>query len=232
MTLRLVDRDRSWSSALDADGRRARPHRGRLPHRSACTTWPPCRAAAHDVGALMVWDLAHSAGAMPVDLHGCRRRLRRRMRLQVPQRWSRRAGVRVGQPPARRPGQPAVAGWFGHDDPFEFAEAYRPAAGIARFQCGTPPILSLAALECGVDTVLAAEPLGGMAALRRKSVELTSMFVRADRSVARQRTSCRWRRLATPIAAAARSRCGGADTGVRSHAGADRARRDRRLSRT
>ena len=44
---------------------------------------------------------------------------------------------------------------------------YRPASGIARFQCGTPPIVSLAALECGVDTVLAADAAGGLAALRR-----------------------------------------------------------------
>jgi kynureninase len=48
---------------------------------------------------------------------------------------------------------------------------------MSRFICGTPPILSLAALECGVDTVLAAEPYGGMAAIRAKSVALTRLFI-------------------------------------------------------
>ena len=62
-------------------------------------------------------------------------------------------------------GQP-LSGWLGHAAPFDFAADYRPANGIARFMCGTPPILSLAALECGVDTLLAAEALGGIAALR------------------------------------------------------------------
>ena len=48
---------------------------------------------------------------------------------------------------------------------------------MARFVCGTPPMLSLAALECGVDTVLAAEPFGGMAALRHKSIALSDLFI-------------------------------------------------------
>ena len=65
---------------------------------------------------------------------------------------------------------------MGHAAPFEFSPGYRPAAGISRYLCGTPAVLSLAALECGVDTVLAAEPLGGMAALRRKSLALTRLF--------------------------------------------------------
>jgi kynureninase len=69
-----------------------------------------------------------------------------------------------------------LAGWMGHAAPFEFTPGYRPAPGIRRYLCGTPPVLSLAALECGVDTVLAAEPLGGMAALRRKSLALTDAF--------------------------------------------------------
>ena len=69
-----------------------------------------------------------------------------------------------------------LAGWMGHAAPFEFTPGYRPAPGIARYLCGTPPVLSLAALECGVDTVLAAEPLGGMAALRAKSLALTRAF--------------------------------------------------------
>jgi kynureninase len=69
-----------------------------------------------------------------------------------------------------------LAGWIGHAAPFEFKPGYRPAAGIARYLCGTPAVLSLAALECGVDTVLAAEPLGGMHALRAKSLALTRLF--------------------------------------------------------
>ena len=52
-----------------------------------------------------------------------------------------------------------LAGWMGHAAPFEFTPGYRPAPGIRRYLCGTPPVLSLAALECGVDTVLAAEAL-------------------------------------------------------------------------
>ena len=65
---------------------------------------------------------------------------------------------------------------MGHAAPFEFTPGYRPAAGISRYLCGTPAVLSLAALECGVDTVLAAEAGGGMAALRAKSLALTRLF--------------------------------------------------------
>jgi kynureninase len=69
-----------------------------------------------------------------------------------------------------------LSGWIGHAAPFEFTPHYQPSAGIRRFLCGTPPILSMAALECGVDTVLAADPMGGMAALRKKSLQLTDLF--------------------------------------------------------
>ena len=48
-----------------------------------------------------------------------------------------------------------LSGWLGHAAPFEFTPDYRPAPGIARFVCGTPPVLSLAALECGVDVFAA-----------------------------------------------------------------------------
>jgi len=139
--------------------------------------------AAYAAGALTVWDLAHSAGAVPVDLHGAQ------------------ADFAVGCGSKYLnggPGAPAfvwahprhverfwqpLAGWIGHVAPFEFTPGYRPAPGITRYQCGTPPILSLAALECGVDTVLAAEQLGGMAALREKSLALTRLF--AERVEAR-----------------------------------------------
>ena len=64
-----------------------------------------------------------------------------------------------------------------HAAPFAFTPGYRPAAGVARFVCGTPSPIALAALECGVDTVLAAEALGGMAAVRAKSLALTELFI-------------------------------------------------------
>ena len=134
-------------------------------------------AAAHQAGALMIWDLAHSAGAVPVDLHaadadfavGCGYKY-------LNGGPGAPAFVWVHSRHADRFWQP-LAGWFGHAAPFEFSTDYRPAPGIARYLCGTPPVISLAALECGVDSVLAAEPLGGIAALRKKSITLTDLFI-------------------------------------------------------
>jgi kynureninase len=134
----------------------------------------------------MVWDLAHSAGAVPVNLYGT-----------DPQEAADFA-VGCGYKYLNGgPGAPAFAwahprhtawmdreqfrqplsGWLGHAAPFAFSADYMPAAGIARFVAGTPPVLAMAALECGVDTVLAAEPHGGMRALRDKSIALTELFI-------------------------------------------------------
>src|SRR6185437_4263764 len=66
-----------------------------------------------------------------------------------------------------------LAGWLGHATPFAFEAEYRPAPGIARAICGTPPILSLAALEVGVDIALEAD----LALVRRKSEALTQLFI-------------------------------------------------------
>ena len=133
--------------------------------------------AAHAAGVLTVWDLAHSAGAVPVDLHaaqadfaiGCGYKY-------LNGGPGAPAFVWVHPRHADRFWQP-LAGWWGHAAPFAFTPDYRPAAGIARYLCGTQAILSLSALECGLDSVLAAEPLGGMAALRRKSLALTDLFI-------------------------------------------------------
>ena len=134
-------------------------------------------AAAQQAGALAIWDLAHSAGAVPVDLHGAG------------------ADFAVGcgyKYLNGGPGAPAfawvhprhsdrfeqpLAGWWSHAAPFEFTPEYRPAPGIARYLCGTQPVLSMVALDCGIDTLLAAGPLGGMAALRRKSLALGDLFI-------------------------------------------------------
>ena len=133
-------------------------------------------AAAHAAGALALWDLAHSAGAVPVDLHaagadfavGCGYKY-------LNGGPGAPAFVWVHPKHTDRFWQP-LSGWMGHAAPFQFTPGYRPAAGIARYLCGTPPVLSLAALECGIDTLLAAEPLGGMPALRAKSLALTRAF--------------------------------------------------------
>lgn len=132
---------------------------------------------AHAAGALAIWDLCHSAGAVEVDLRGAD------------------ADFAVGcgyKYLNGGPGAPAflwvhprhaascwqpLAGWWGHTAPFAFTPGYEPAAGVTRYLCGTQPILSMTGLECGLDTFLAAEPLGGMAALRRKSLALTDLFI-------------------------------------------------------
>ena len=184
---------------------------------------------------MTIWDLAHSAGAVPVDLLGAERRLRGRLRLQVPQRRPRRAGVPVGpSAPHRADGPRTVAaaalGLAGHAAPFEFTTDYRPAAGVSRFICGTPPILSLAALECGVDTVLAAEAYGGIAALREKSIALSDLFI----ELVEARCGGHGLTLVTPRDSATRgSQVAFAhpDRRLRDHAGAHRARRRRRLPR-
>ncbi len=133
--------------------------------------------AAHDAGALVVWDLAHSAGAVPVDLTGANADFAVGCGYKYLNGGpGAPAFVWVNPAHAERCWQP-LAGWWGHDKPFAFTHDYQPAAGIGRYQCGTQPMISLAALECGVATVLAAEPLGGMAALRRKSLALTDLFI-------------------------------------------------------
>ncbi|RST52205.1 kynureninase [Variovorax sp. MHTC-1] len=138
-------------------------------------------AAAQAAGALTVWDLAHSAGAVPVALNdseadfaiGCGYKY-------LNGGPGAPAFVWVHARHASRFEQP-LSGWFGHAAPFEFSPHYRPAPGVARYLCGTQPILALSALECGLDTVLAAAPFdggrGSMAALRDKSLALTDAFV-------------------------------------------------------
>ena len=138
---------------------------------------PAVTAAAHDAGALVVWDLAHSAGAVPVDLVGAGADFAVGCGYKYLNGGpGAPAFVWVHPQHAERFWQP-LAGWWGHASPFAFTPDYRPAPGISRYLCGTQPIVSLSLLECGLDAFQAAEPLGGMAALRAKSLALTDLFI-------------------------------------------------------
>ncbi|HMO56293.1 MAG TPA: kynureninase [Roseiflexaceae bacterium] len=130
-------------------------------------------ARAHAAGALVLWDLSHSAGALPVALDACA------------------ADFAIGccyKYLNGGPGAPAflyvrrelqeaaispIWGWFGQQQPFAFGLDYQPAAGLARFLAGTPPIISLLAIEPALDMLLRA----GMPAIRQKSEQLTEYAI-------------------------------------------------------
>ena len=156
--------------------------------------------AAHAAGILTVWDLAHSAGAVPVDLNGAGADFSIGCGYKYLNGGpGAPAFVWVHPRHADRFWQP-LAGWWGHASPFAFTPDYQPAPGIGRYLCGTQPIINLAVLECGLDTVLAAEPQGGMAALRAKSLALTDLFI----ALVEQRCGGHGLGLATPRDHAAR----------------------------
>jgi kynureninase len=135
---------------------------------------PGLTRAAHAAGALTLWDLAHSAGAVPVDLNACNADFAVGCGYKFlnggPGAPAFLFVARRHQDAVRQP----LSGWLGHAQPFAFTSDYAPADGIARYICGTPPVLSMTALECGVDILLSVD----MAEVRRKSLALSNLFLR------------------------------------------------------
>jgi kynureninase len=121
----------------------------------------------------MLWDLSHSAGAVPVDLNGCK------VDLAVGCGYKYLNGgpgapaflfvAKELQPSLHSP----ITGWMGHADPFAFEPRYRPASGMRQFLSGTPSILAMASLECGIDLWLEAD----IQQARGKSIALTELFI-------------------------------------------------------
>jgi kynureninase len=170
-TRRLAERDR-LADALDADVAllmltHVHYKTGAMHDMAALTR------AAHAAGALVLWDLSHSTGALPVDLNA------------VGADFAVGCGYKYL---CGGPGAPAFAfvaerhqadlqqpltGWFGHAAPFAFTDDYHGAPGIDRLQCGTPPVLGLAALEVGVELIAAI----GVERLFGKSQALSEFFL-------------------------------------------------------
>ncbi len=129
-------------------------------------------AAVQAKGALAIWDLSHSAGAIPVDLSGANADFAVGCGYKFLNGGPGAPGYIFAAKRHHGTAMPALSGWFGHARPFDFDDAYEPAPGITRFLVGTPPILGLAALEVGVDLMLEAE----MADLRAKSIAMGRLF--------------------------------------------------------
>jgi len=145
---------------------------------------------AHAAGALTLWDLAHSAGAVPLDLNACDADFAVGCGYKFlnggPGAPAFLFVARRHQDAFRQP----LSGWLGHAQPFAFDPLYSPADGVARYICGTPPVLSMTALECGVDLFLSTN----MADVRRKSLALSDLFI----TLVDQRCAGFDLRLATP----------------------------------
>lgn len=130
-------------------------------------------ALSHECGALSIWDLAHSAGAVPIDLHkaradyaiGCTYKYLNGGPGSQAFVWVNPALVDLVRQP--------LSGWFGHTRQFAMEAQYAPSAGIARYLCGTQPITSLAMVECGLEIFAQTD----MASLRTKSLALTDLFI-------------------------------------------------------
>ena len=137
----------------------------------------------HAAGALVVWDLCHSVGALPIDLNGAE------ADFAVGCTYKYLNGG-PGSPSfiwaaTRHHGaRPALTGWHGHARPFDFTVDYAPAAGIERFRVGTPQLLSVAGLEASLDIWDDVD----MDLLREKSLRLTELFM----SLVDTRLTPRW----------------------------------------
>ena len=130
-------------------------------------------AQARAAGALTVWDLAHSAGAIDVDLLGADADFAVGCTYKYLNGGPGAPAFIWVHPRHAEAAAPCLQGWMGHAAPFAFDLGYAPAAGIERMRVGTPPVIALAALDAALDVWDGV----GMADLRARSVELTEAFI-------------------------------------------------------
>ncbi len=130
-------------------------------------------AKAQKAGAVTVWDLAHSAGALPVDLAGCNADFAVGCTYKYLNGGPGAPAFIYVAPHHIGTCQPALSGWLGHEAPFAFDLDYRPGTGIERMRVGTPPVLQMAALEAALDIWDQVD----MQALRAASLALSEQFI-------------------------------------------------------
>ncbi len=124
-------------------------------------------------GIITVWDLAHSAGALPVDLAGCNADFAVGCSYKYLNGGPGAPAFIYVAPRHVDQVRPALSGWLGHEAPFAFDLDYRPGPGIERMRVGTPPVLQLTALESAMDIW----DMADMASVRTKSIELCDLFI-------------------------------------------------------
>ena len=130
-------------------------------------------ARAHAAGVLTVWDLAHSAGALPVDLAGVGTDFAVGCSYKYLNSGPGGPAFIYVAPRLADLARPALSGWLGHEAPFAFDLDYRPGRGIERMRVGTPPVIQLAALDAALDVW----DIASIHDVRARSVELTEAFI-------------------------------------------------------
>lgn len=144
--------------------------------------------AAHEADAVMIWDLAHSAGAVPVDVSGSSAEFAVGCTYKFLNGGPGAPAFIYVRPDLVETIQPALSGWLGHDAPFAFEPGYRPAMSIERMRVGTPPVIQLTALEEGLKVWEGVT----LQAVRNAAIELSELFIREVE------TRCPALRLASP----------------------------------
>lgn len=170
--LRLVDTPQQLDGAIDTDVAvvmltHVNYRSGHLHDMQALT------AHIHAQGALALWDLAHSAGAVPVDLHRCDADYAVGCTYKYLNGGPGSPAFIWVHPRHQAAFQHPLSGWWGHAAPFAMQPDFAPTAGIRRALCGTQPIISLALVECGLDIF----GQTSMQAIRAKSLALTDLFI-------------------------------------------------------
>ncbi len=130
-------------------------------------------ARAHEAGALVIWDLAHSAGALPVDLAGAGADFACGCTYKYLNAGPGAPAFIYVAPELQPMVRPALSGWLGHAMPFAFDAGYRPGAGVERMRVGTPPVIQMAALDAALDIWDRVD----MQEIRARSMALSQLFI-------------------------------------------------------